>query len=129
MPGWSRSRASDPIGACGHNVRMPRAHHHSVYVIQLHPDVLYDRKFVAANPRFDRLLPCVYVGSTGLTPQARFANHKAGRQSNRYVRAFGVRLMPEIHAVFNPMPYRAALQMEVELAQDLRDKGWAVWQG
>ena len=45
------------------------------------------------------------------------------------MRAFGVRLMPEIYAVFNPMPYRAALQMEVELAQDLRDKGWAVWQG
>ena len=108
---------------------MARPHHHSVYVVELHKDVLYDRRFVAANPRFDRFLPCVYVGATGLTPEQRFANHKAGRQANRFVRAHGLRLMPEVSAVFNPRPYRAALQREVELAQDLRDRGWAVWQG
>ena len=66
---------------------MARPHHHSVYVVELHKDVLYDRRFVAANPRFDRFLPCVYVGATGLTPEQRFANHKAGRQANRFVRA------------------------------------------
>ena len=104
-------------------------HHHHVYVVELHKDVLYEGRFVRANPRFDRFLPCVYVGSTGLTPTQRLANHKAGNRGNRYVRLYGLRLMPEVYAVFNPMPYRAALQMEIELAQDLRDKGWVVWQG
>lgn len=109
-------------------MRRPR-HHHNVYVIQLHPDVLYERRFVAANPRFDRFAPCVYVGSTGLTPQQRFANHKAGHKANVFVRKYGLKLMPEVYEVFNPMPYRAALEMEVELAQELRERGWSVWQG
>ena len=104
-------------------------HHHNVYVVELHKDVLYEARFVRANPRFDRFLPCAYVGATGLTPEQRLANHRAGRQANRYVQRFGLRLMPEVYAVFNPMPYHAALQMELELAQELRDKGWAVWQG
>lgn len=107
---------------------MPRYHHH-VYVIELHPDVLYDRRFVAANPRFDRFLPCVYVGSTGLTPEQRFANHKAGNRANRYAKTYGVRLRPDLYACYNPMPYRGALAMEVELAQAFREMGWAVWQG
>jgi predicted GIY-YIG superfamily endonuclease len=104
-------------------------HHHNVYVIELHKDVLYERRFVAANPRFDRFEPCVYVGSTGLAPERRLANHRAGHKGNWFVRKYGLRLLPEIYAVFNPMPYRAALQMEIELAQELRDRGWAVWQG
>jgi hypothetical protein len=104
-------------------------HHHSVYVVELHKDVLYDRRFAKANPRFDRFLPCVYVGSTGLTPEQRLRNHKAGLKANRYVRLFGLRLLPDVYACFNPMPYRGALEMEVELAQSLREQGWAVWQG
>jgi predicted GIY-YIG superfamily endonuclease len=105
------------------------SHHHNVYVIELHKDVLYERRFVAANPRFDRFAPCVYVGSTGLSPQARFENHRKGLRANRFVHKYGVRLMPEVYEVFNPMPYAAALELERDLAQDLRDKGWAVWQG
>jgi predicted GIY-YIG superfamily endonuclease len=104
-------------------------HHHSVYVIELHKDVLYERRFVSANPRFDRFEPCVYVGSTGLTPEQRLANHKAGNKGNLFVRKYGLRLLPEVYAVFNPMPYRAALTLERELAQELRDRGWSVWQG
>lgn len=104
-------------------------YHHSVYVVELHPDVLYERRFVAANPRFDRFQPCVYVGSTGLTPEQRFGNHKAGHKANRYVQRFGIRLRPELYACYNPMPYRGALEMERELAQAFRDMGWSVWQG
>ncbi len=104
-------------------------HHHNVYVIELHKDVLYEARFVAANPRFDRFMPCVYVGCTGLAPAKRFDNHKAGIRANRFATKYGLGLMPEVYEVFNPMPYRAALEMERELAQDLRDKGWSVWQG
>lgn len=106
-----------------------RRHHHNVYVIELHRDVLYESRFTAANPRADRLQPCVYVGCTGLSPEQRFDNHKAGLRANRFARKYGLRLMPEVYAVFNPMPYRAALEIERDLAQDLRALGWSVWQG
>jgi hypothetical protein len=31
--------------------------------------------------------------------------------------------------MYNPMPYDAARDMEVELAISLREKGYGVWQG
>jgi hypothetical protein len=39
-----------------------------------------------------------------------------------------LRLMPELYAVYNPMPYRGAAEMEVELAIALREAGYGVWQ-
>jgi hypothetical protein len=36
------------------------------------------RKVRVANPDRDRSQPCVDVGMAGLTPEERFANHKAG---------------------------------------------------
>jgi NTP pyrophosphatase (non-canonical NTP hydrolase) len=65
----------------------------------------------------------------GLAVEERFANHKAGYKSNRYVRRYGLRLLPELYECFNPMPYEAARQMEMELADELQEKGYAVWQG
>lgn len=103
-------------------------HHYSVYVIELDPRVLNVRKFRAANPDRDITKPCVYVGMTGLAPEARFAKHKAGIRANRYVRDFGVRLLPRLYAYANPMPYEAAREMEVELAIALREEGYGVWQ-
>ena len=103
-------------------------HHYSVYVIELDPRVLNVRRFRAANPDRDITKPCVYVGMTGLTPEARFAKHRAGIRANRYVRDFGVRLLPRLYAYANPMPYEAAREMEVELAIALREEGYGVWQ-
>lgn len=113
------------------NARAQRArrHHHHVYVIELHPRVWNHPRFRKANPDHDILKPCVYVGSTGLTPEDRFENHKHDRKGNTFVKQYGVRLMPELFAVYNPMPYRAALEMEVELACALREAGYGVWQG
>lgn len=106
-----------------------RRHHHNVYVVLLVPDVWYEGRFRKANPDIDRTKPCVYVGMTGLDPDVRFDKHKAGIQSNRYVQQYGVRLMPELYECFNPMPYGAACDMEVELAIGLREQGYGVWQG
>jgi hypothetical protein len=58
----------------------------------------------------------------------RFANHRAGYKSSRYVQKYGVRLLPQLYECFNPMPYEAARQMEQELADELQEKGYAVWQ-
>ncbi len=43
-------------------------------------------------------------------------------------RRMGLRLLPELFAYANPMPYDAARDMEVELAIGLREDGYAVWQ-
>ena len=104
-------------------------HHHSVYVVLLSNDVLYEPRFKRSNPDYEPGKPCVYVGMTGLDPDARFDKHKAGIRANKYVRLYGVRLMPELYEVYNPMPYDGARDMEVELAISLREKGWGVWQG
>jgi len=102
--------------------------HYFVYVIELSPDVWCERRFRKANPGYVAGKPCVYVGMTGLDPDLRFDKHKAGIQSNRYVFKYGLRLMPQLYEVYNPMPYEGAREMEVELAIGLRDEGLAVWQ-
>ncbi len=83
----------------------------------------------AANPNRDPGKPCVYVGMTGLTPEERFANHKAGPKDAPLVRRFGIGLMPELYAHLNPMPFEAAAVMERDLAEDLRRSGYTVMGG
>jgi predicted GIY-YIG superfamily endonuclease len=90
--------------------------HHSVYVVFLR------------NPRGDGKAGH-YVGMTGLTPEQRFANHKAGIKSSPLVRKFGVRLVPVLYEHLNPMPYEKAVRMEVELADSLRKRGFRVFGG
>ena len=108
--------------------RARRAHHYHVYVIELSAEAWNVASFRKANPDYMHAKPMVYVGMTGLDPDLRFDKHKAGIQSNRFVRDFGVRLLPQLYAVYNPMPYEGAREMEVELAIGLREAGYAVWQ-
>ncbi|MEW6707586.1 MAG: hypothetical protein AB1430_22295 [Pseudomonadota bacterium] len=49
-------------------------------------------------------------------------------QANRFVREYGLRLLPHLYEVYNPMPYEAAREMEVELAIGFREAGYGVWQ-
>jgi hypothetical protein len=104
-------------------------HHHHVYVVLLKPEVARFRKVQRENPKRSSVKPCVYVGMTGLTPEERFANHKAGIKSASLVKAFGLRLLPELFAHLNPMPFEAAARMEVDLAEDLRQQGYTVTGG
>jgi hypothetical protein len=107
--------------------RPPRQKHH-VYVVLLDDRVWNEPSFRKSNPDHTLGRPCVYVGMTGLDPDLRFDKHKAGIQSNRFVFKYGLRLLPELYAVYNPMPYEAAREMEVELAIGLREAGYGVWQ-
>jgi len=109
-------------------MKRKKRHHYSVYIVELDPEVLQRARFRKANPGYDATKPCVYVGMTGLSPDVRFDKHKAGIQANRYVMLYGVRLMPELYEVYNPMPYGAAREMEVELGIALREAGYGVWQ-
>jgi hypothetical protein len=92
------------------------AGHHHVYVVYLR------------NPRGDGKAG-YYVGMTGLTPEERFANHKAGYKAAGVVRRFGERLVPRLYAHLNPMPYAKAQAMEVALAESLRKRGFVVYGG
>ena len=103
--------------------------HHNVYVVLLDPAVGKIRKVRAENPKRDRKKPCVYVGMTGLPPEERFANHKAGIKDASLVKRYGIRLLPELYAHLNPMPFDAAVQMEKDLAEDLRRAGYTVTGG
>lgn len=103
-------------------------YHHNVYVVELDRSVRDDRRFAGANPDCSAKLPCLYVGMTGLTPEERFARHKAGIQHSHIVKRYGLKLLPEMYEYLNPMPYAAAAEMEAELADELRAAGHGVWQ-
>lgn len=113
------------------NVPMPddADFHHSVYVILLNEKVLEHPSIPRLNPDRDPAKPCIYVGMTGLPVDHRFENHKAGYKSAWVVRKYGVRLLPELYEHLNPMPYAAAAQMEIELAEELRAAGYTVTGG
>jgi predicted GIY-YIG superfamily endonuclease len=80
------------------------------------------------NPRGDGKAG-YYVGMTGLAPEERFANHKAGIKSASVVRKYGVRLVPLLYEHLNPMSYEDASRMEVQLAEELRARGFQVFGG
>jgi len=103
--------------------------HHSVYVILLDPAVLKHPSIERLNPSHDPSKPCVYVGMTGLPVDHRFENHKAGYKSAWVVEKYGIRLMPEIYEHLNPIPFEAAVQMETDLADELRAAGYTVTGG
>jgi hypothetical protein len=103
--------------------------HHNVYVVLLDPVVGKLRKVRLANPARDPKKPCVYVGLTGLAPEERFANHKRGIKCSSFVERHGIRLLPELYAHLNPMPYEAAVAMEGDLTEDLRRAGYTVLGG
>ena len=123
MPSTSARRIADES-----NHMMRRRDHYHVYVVELSKAVLLENRFMRANTQYVAGKHCVYVGMTGLDPDVRFDKHKAGIQANRYVQRFGLRLRPDLYEIYNPMPYDAARDMDVELAIDLRESGYGVWQ-
>ncbi|HVG16010.1 MAG TPA: hypothetical protein VM935_13655 [Chitinophagaceae bacterium] len=108
-----------------------------VYVIELSKKVFTeDARFRAANPQFNGVLECLYVGMTSKTPAERFKQHKTGyvnkkghNLSARIVLKYGRYLRPSLYDPINlkQMTREEALMMEEKLALDLRRKGYAVW--
>jgi hypothetical protein len=108
---------------------------YSVYVIELNKQVWTDSwKFRAANPHFRGVLECLYVGMTSLSPQERYKKHKTGAKSIKgykissyYVEKYGTFLRSSLYSEYNPMTKAEATKMEKWLAEDLKNKGYAVW--
>jgi len=124
----TENSATAPAAKATTRRKTARRRHYHVYVVELSPEVLRHARFVRANPGYVPGKPCVYVGMTGLDPDVRFDKHKAGIQANRYVAEFGLRLLPELYELYNPLTYDEARSLEVELGIDLREGGFGVWQ-
>ena len=110
---------------------------YQVYVVELSKRVFTENyKFRAANPQFNGVLECLYVGMTSKSPAERLKQHKTryinkkGHQlSANIVQQYGSYLRPSLYDDINlkPMTRQEALLMEEKLAWDLRRKGYAVW--
>ena len=110
---------------------------YQVYVIELSNRVFTENTiFRAANPQFNGVLQCLYVGMTSKTPAERFKQHKTGyvnkkghKLSANIVQKYGAYLRPSLydHINLRAMTRQEALTMEEKLALDLRRQGYAVW--
>ncbi len=101
-----------------------------VYVIALSTEVARNRRFAGANRRRNPSLPCVYVGSTALPPEQRFEQHLNGYKANRFVRKYGLELVPKLFERYNPIETRKEAELtEQHLAERLRRQGYGVWYG
>lgn len=99
-----------------------------MYVVELDPAVFEFHRFREANPGCARPKACLYVGMTAHPPDVRFDQHKSGYKSGKYVKRYGRRLRPELYQHHNPLYYEDACRMEIQLAEALRNRGYAVWQ-
>lgn len=112
---------------------MPIAY--TVYVVELSRKVFSeDRRFRAANPQYNGVVECLYVGMTSKTPQERLEQHRTGARtakghelSSDIVRKYGRYLRPSLYGHIGPLGRAEALEVEKGLALELRRKGYAVW--
>jgi predicted GIY-YIG superfamily endonuclease len=107
-----------------------------VYVVELSKRVFTENaKFRAANPQFNGVLECLYVGMTSKTPKERFEQHKTGyrnkkghKLSSNIVQKYGLYLRPSLYNHIDPVLTRTeALAIEEGLALELRRERYAVW--
>ncbi len=107
-----------------------------VYVVELHKKVYSEnRKFREANPQFNGVLECLYVGMTSKTPKERYMQHKTGYRNEKgiklsanIVQKYGMYLRPSLYNHIASVKTRAeALKLEESLALDLRRERYAVW--
>ena len=110
---------------------------YQVYVIELRKKVFSEnRRFREANPQYNGVLECLYVGMTSKTPAVRLEQHKTAYRNKKghnlassIVWKYGTYLRPSLYNEVNlkKMNRSDALKMEAKLAWDLRRQGYAVW--
>lgn len=106
-----------------------------VYVIELSRQVFTkNTKFRNANPQYNGVLECLYVGMTSKTPQERLFQHKTGyrnskgqKLSSSIVQKYGMFLRPSLYQHLKPTSRSEALKMEKGLALALKRRRYAVW--
>lgn len=105
---------------------------YKVYAILLDEWALQS-KYRFINIHRNPKMPCIYVGMTRKSPLRRFDTHRYGRRFIRsdYVYFNGLCLVPLIYSRLNKsrMSKDQALQTEIELAETLRQHGFAAFAG
>lgn len=118
-----------PIGT-RFSIAMPTRCRFRLYVIRLRKSIIRSRSFRKANPYYVEGKPCVYVGSTAKTPEERFAVHMTDRvKGSAKVRRYGKCLLEWAYEDL-PIFYsrEKAEEAEARYADELRKRGWGVWQ-
>lgn len=108
---------------------------HNIYVIELNKKIwTEDWRFRKANPQWNGIKECLYVGITSHSPKERFEKHKSGYRSkkghkisSRVVEKYGKYLRPSMYTHLNPMTKKRAVLLEKRFAEELKRKGYAVW--
>lgn len=107
-----------------------------IYVVELSKRVYTEStKFRVANPQFNGVLECLYVGMTSKTPKERFLQHKTGYRtkkgykiSSNIVEKYGLYLRPSLYNHIDPfLTQEEALIAEEQIALELRRAHYAVW--
>jgi hypothetical protein len=103
---------------------------HSVYVIELPPEVTQARSFKKQNPQYAEGSTCVYVGLTAKTVEERYKQHATGHKlAAKPCAKYGVKgLIPDLFEHLNPMKRTDGEKKEVALGNELRELGYGVWQ-
>jgi len=71
----------------------------------------------------------LYVGRTSHKPEVRFQQHKDGYKASKYVKKYGVRLLPELFDHLNPMSNAESIELEVSIAEALKKAGIPTYGG
>lgn len=109
---------------------------YQLYVIELRKVVFTEnRKFREANPQFNGVLECLYVGMSSKHPKVRFEQHKQRLLSKKgidisseIVRKYGFYLRPSLYAHLPKFTSTSeALEAEQKLAAKLKSQRYAVW--
>ncbi len=110
---------------------------YSIYVVELSKRAFSENaKFRKANPQFNGVLECLYVGMISKTPEQRLEQHLTGATSKKghnltstIVKKYGMYLRPSLYRHLNPKSRAEALKMEDDLGKKLRKMRYAVWWG
>ena len=101
-----------------------------VYVVLLRPEVAAEPSVVRVNPESNHAQPCLYVGETGLTEDARLEQHLSGIRASKWAERYGERLAPEFNSRAGEVMTRlATLRWERDLTRLLRKRGFTVLGG
>ena len=83
-----------------------------VYVIQLDSAAGDDPVFAKDNPHWVKGMICLYVGSSSLTAEDRFRQHRMGVNAAAVVLNFGEKLRYDLMPEQKPIPRERALTQE-----------------
>lgn len=107
-----------------------------IYVVELSKRVYTENaKFRKANPQFNGVLECLYIGMTSKSPSERFQQHKTGYRnkkghkiSSSIVEKYGLYLRPSLYNHIDPfLTRKEALIAEQQITLELRRERYAVW--